>query len=93
MVRHSPLFVDQLEDRCVPSADPLAPDVVPPLVDTTAVVVETAPSTTETFVIDPYLIDPNDPGVAPKPADGGWTDPYVPPPESPVPPIGDPFWY
>jgi hypothetical protein len=44
-------------------------------------------------VIDPYLIDPNDPGVAPKPADGGWTDPYVPPPESPVPPIGDPFWY
>jgi hypothetical protein len=86
MVR-SPLLVDQLEDRCVPSAtDPLATAAVPPLMDTTnIVVVEPAPST---FVIDPYLIDPNSPPAPTKPPESGWGDPY-----SPVPPIANPFWY
>ena len=46
MFRSAPLFVDQLEDRCVPSADPLV---------TTAV----APVASTTLVIDPYLIDPS----------------------------------
>jgi hypothetical protein len=43
----------------------------------------------ESLVIDPYLIDPSTPE-APKPDAGAdsWGDP-----QSPVPPIGDPYWY
>jgi hypothetical protein len=90
MVRFSPLFVDQLEDRCVPSAnDPLVADVV--IVEATIAVVETTASepAPESLVIDPYLIDPSTPE-APKPDAGAdsWGDP-----QSPVPPIGYPYWY
>src|SRR5437667_2321397 len=69
MARPSPLKVDQLEDRCVPATDVLATGVAPLIADPAAIVL-TAPSSPapETFVIDPYLIDPLAP-VAPKPPD------------------------
>ena len=94
MFRSSPLRVERLEDRCVPTADPL--DLTVAAVVETAPVDQTAPADATSapdtqFVIDVYLIDPNDPTLAPKPADttdpgSTWGD------QSPVPPIGDPFW-
>jgi hypothetical protein len=84
MKRSYPLQVDRLEDRCVPAA--LTDATV--IVDTTTA---TTPDDGTSYVIDPYLIDPNAPGPITKDpgADGGWTDPN----QSPVPPVGDPFWY
>lgn len=101
MKRSSPLTVDRLEDRCVPSADPLVQTVaIPPLADgSTATAQVAAPSVSDgssSFVIDVYLIDPQDPAYPPKPAD---TDPGPIPDgawqgdQSVVPPINDPFWY
>ncbi len=102
MKRSYPLRVDRLEDRCVPAADPLADAssilVEPPSPEPTEVVVAPEEAQFNTpvedgtsYVIDPYLIDPNDPASQPKtvdPSDSGWTEPD----QSLVPPIGDPFW-
>src|SRR6478672_2046087 len=97
MKRSHPLKVERLEDRWVPAADAKTA-----LID--AAIVTVAPTDTSTpadvstaadgssYVIDPYLIDPNAPPPPAKTADpipdSGWTNPDT----SPIPPIGDPFW-
>jgi hypothetical protein len=83
--------VDRLEDRCVPAADLTTTALVEaPTVDDTQVTTDSQPPSTGGYVIDPYLIDPQAPPPATKSPvpDSGWTNPD----ESPVPPIGDPFW-
>lgn len=97
-MKRSLLRVDRLEDRCVPAAILVAGDVLPPADLSTVDITSGDDASMQqdgdsySFVIDPYLIDPNAP---PPPSsdpipDDGWT---IPPDESPVPPIDDPFWY
>lgn len=101
MSRYYPLTVDCLEERCVPDADPLLQTVA--VADATTTTTDTTDATlvvaepTDSYVIDPYLIDPNAEALPPKPPDQSapvpdsyWSSPE---PTSPVPPISDPFWY
>lgn len=85
MKRSYPLRMDRLEDRCVPTADPVT-EAMP-------ATVEVAPADDTSFVIDVYLVDPNAPTTPSKPVDPapdeGWTSPED---QSLVPPVGDPFW-
>lgn len=84
--------VECLEERCVPDADP----IVQVAATSEVALSPTLTSDQESYVIDPYLIDPNT-AVDPKPIAPDQTMP-VPDsawqlPESPVPPIDNPFWY
>ncbi len=85
-MKRSLLRVDRLEDRCVPAAFPVAGDILPPAVPPTdgddcsmhqdgdnGVVWNGDDS--YSFVIDPYLIDPNAPPPPPNSdpiPDDGW---------------------
>ena len=101
MLRSSPLRVERLEDRCVPAPDPLdltVPAVIESapaeeaVVDATAAPADATSVGDTEFVIDVYLIDPNDPSIAQKPVDtssdagSSWGDQEI------VPPIDNPIW-
>lgn len=73
MKRSYSLRIERLEDRCVPAV----------LTDTTTALVD--PSST-TYVIDPYLIDPNAAPTPTKTTTDGWTTP-----DQPTQPIADPL--
>lgn len=101
MKRSIPLLVDRLEDRCVPSADPfIAANLSgsdPSIADTatqsgTQIFSGDALPAVTTFVIDPYLIDPNQQFAPDKTTETEAPDSWIPPDQALVPPIDDPFW-
>jgi hypothetical protein len=81
MKRTNPLRVEVLEDRCVPAAD---------LTDAT---VALAPAPTESYVIDPPLIDPSVPSTPSAPPANSTSPQYTPLPTDLILPIAMPFWF